>query len=132
MHAAIKEDRTTNILSHSISQMIDADITCVLKEGRVVGHDTHGELYDNDGTYHEIFDASARSLKIDKISKTMDAIFRLMRCSKNQRYKQIKEMGNNGKEHRNYCHRLSPPRAPGEWKRTPQSHAAVCSLANTL
>jgi ABC-type multidrug transport system fused ATPase/permease subunit len=70
---AIKEDRTTVVISHSISQIIDADIIFVLKEGRVVEHGTHEELYDNDGTYREIFDASARSLNIDKISRTLDA-----------------------------------------------------------
>jgi len=70
---AIKEDRTTVVISHSISQIIDADIIFVLKEGRVVEHGTHEELYDTGGTYREIFDASARSLNIDKISRTLDA-----------------------------------------------------------
>jgi ABC-type multidrug transport system fused ATPase/permease subunit len=70
---AIKEDRTTVVISHSISQIIDADIIFVLKEGRVVEHGTHEALYDRDGTYREIFDASARSLNIDKISRTLDA-----------------------------------------------------------
>ena len=69
---AIKEDRTTVVISHSISQIIDADIIFVLKEGRVVEHGTHEELYDMDGTYREIFNASARSLNIDKISRTLD------------------------------------------------------------
>ena len=70
---AIKEDRTTVVISHSISQIIDADIIFVLKEGRVVEHGTHEELYDTGGTYREIFNASARSLNIDKISRTLDA-----------------------------------------------------------
>ncbi|HEX8772911.1 MAG TPA: ABC transporter ATP-binding protein [Pyrinomonadaceae bacterium] len=70
---AIKEDRTTVVISHSISQIIDADIIFVLKEGRVVEHGTHEKLYDMDGTYREIFQASARSLNIDKISRTLDA-----------------------------------------------------------
>jgi ABC-type multidrug transport system fused ATPase/permease subunit len=70
---AIKEDRTTVVISHSISQIIDADVIFVLKEGRVVEHGTHEELYDEDGTYREIFNASARSLNIDKISRTLDA-----------------------------------------------------------
>jgi ABC-type multidrug transport system fused ATPase/permease subunit len=70
---AIKEDRTTVVISHSISQIIDADIIFVLKEGRVVEHGTHEELYERDGTYSEIFNASARSLNIDKISRTLDA-----------------------------------------------------------
>ena len=69
---AIKEERTTVVISHSISQIIDADIIFVLKEGRVVEHGTHEELYDRDGTYREIFNASARSLNLDKISRTLD------------------------------------------------------------
>jgi ABC-type multidrug transport system fused ATPase/permease subunit len=70
---AIKADRTTVVISHSIAQIIDADIIFVLKEGRVVEHGTHEELYERDGTYREIFNASARSLNIDKISRTLDA-----------------------------------------------------------
>jgi ABC-type multidrug transport system fused ATPase/permease subunit len=72
---AIKEERTVVVISHSISQIIDADIIYVLKEGRVVEQGTHEELYDNDGTYREIFNASARSLNLDKISKTLDMEF---------------------------------------------------------
>ncbi|HEX8163389.1 MAG TPA: ABC transporter ATP-binding protein [Pyrinomonadaceae bacterium] len=70
---AIKEDRTTVVISHSISQIIDADVIFVLKEGRVVEHGTHEELYERGETYREIFNASARSLNIDKISRTLDA-----------------------------------------------------------
>jgi ABC-type transport system involved in cytochrome bd biosynthesis fused ATPase/permease subunit len=40
----------------------------VLKEGRAIEHGTHEELYREDGTYREIFNASARSLNIDRIS----------------------------------------------------------------
>jgi ABC-type multidrug transport system fused ATPase/permease subunit len=72
---AIKEERTVVVISHSISQIIDADIIYVLKEGRVVEHGTHEQLYDNHRTYREIFDASARSLNLDKISKTLDMEF---------------------------------------------------------
>lgn len=70
---AIKADRTTVVISHSISQIIDADIIFVLKEGRVVEAGTHEELYEMDGTYREIFNASARSLNLEKISRTLDA-----------------------------------------------------------
>jgi ABC-type multidrug transport system fused ATPase/permease subunit len=69
---AIKENRTTVVISHSISQIIDSDVIYVLKEGRVVEIGTHDELYDRNGTYFEIFNASARSLNLDKISKTLD------------------------------------------------------------
>jgi len=68
---AIKENRTTVVISHSISQIIDSDVIYVLKEGRVVESGTHEELYERGGTYMEIFNASARSLNLDKISQTM-------------------------------------------------------------
>ena len=70
---AIKENRTTVIISHSISQIIDSDVIYVLKEGRVVEIGTHDQLYERRGTYFEIFNASARSLNLDKIAQTLDA-----------------------------------------------------------
>jgi ABC-type multidrug transport system fused ATPase/permease subunit len=69
---AIKRDRTTVIISHSISQIIDSDAIYVLKEGRVVEIGTHDDLYDKRGTYFEIFNASARSLNLDKIAQTLE------------------------------------------------------------
>ncbi len=69
---AIKERRTTVVISHSISQIIDSDVIFVLKEGRVVESGTHEELYENGKTYREIFNASARSLNLSKISKTIE------------------------------------------------------------
>lgn len=69
---AIKKDRTVIIISHSISQIIDSNCIYVMKEGRVVESGTHEDIYHLDGTYKEIFDAMARSLNIDKISKTLD------------------------------------------------------------
>lgn len=67
----IKARRTTVIISHSISQIIDSDVIFVLKEGRLVESGTHFELYERNGTYREIFNASARSLNLDKISQTL-------------------------------------------------------------
>jgi len=69
---AIKENRTVVVISHSISQIIDSDVIFVLKQGRVVESGTHEELYENGKTYREIFNASARSLNLDKISKTLE------------------------------------------------------------
>lgn len=68
---AIKANRTTVIISHSISQIIDSDVIYVLKEGRVAESGTHSELYEKGGTYFEIFNASARSLNLDKIARTV-------------------------------------------------------------
>lgn len=68
---AIKKDRTVIMISHSISQIIDAENVVVLEKGRVVEQGTHEELYDNKSAYYEIFNAMANSLNIDKITKTM-------------------------------------------------------------
>ena len=68
---AIKEDRTVIIISHSISQIIDAENVVVLEEGLVVEQGTHEELYKNKSAYYNIFNAMANSLNIDKITQTM-------------------------------------------------------------
>ncbi|MDR0505425.1 MAG: ABC transporter ATP-binding protein/permease [Dysgonamonadaceae bacterium] len=69
---AIKKDRTVIIISHSISQIIDSDMIFAMKQGRVVESGTHEEAYRQNGTYKEIFDASARSLNVGKINDTID------------------------------------------------------------
>ncbi|HBL34419.1 MAG TPA: ABC transporter [Porphyromonadaceae bacterium] len=69
---AIKKDRTVITISHSISQIIDADMIYVMKNGRIVESGTHEQIYRLNGTYKEIFDAMARSLNIEKISETFD------------------------------------------------------------
>lgn len=69
---AIKKNRTVIIISHSISQIIDSERIFVMKSGEVVESGTHEELYHLDGTYKDIFNAMARSLNIDKISKTLE------------------------------------------------------------
>ena len=69
---AIKKDRTVIIISHSISQIIDADIIYALKDGRVEQYGDPDEVYKKGGIYKEIIDASARSLNIEKIARTID------------------------------------------------------------
>lgn len=68
---AIKKDRTVVIISHSLSQIIDADIIYAMEKGRVEESGTPDELYDKDGVYRRIFDASARSLNLDKMLDTL-------------------------------------------------------------
>lgn len=66
---AVKQNRTVVIISHSISQIIDADMIYVLKQGRLVESGRHETLMNNDNVYREIFEASARSLNIERIAK---------------------------------------------------------------
>ncbi|EHQ44346.1 ABC transporter ATP-binding protein [Myroides odoratus] len=70
---AIKENRTVIIVSHSISQIIDAHHIVVMEKGQVVESGIHEVLYDNKQTYHEIFSAMANSLNLEKISQTLHA-----------------------------------------------------------
>ena len=70
---AIKAGRTVIIISHNIGQIIDADKIYVLQEGRVVQGGTPDEVYRQGGIYKDIFDASARSMNVDKIAHTMDS-----------------------------------------------------------
>jgi len=69
---AIKENRTVIIVSHSISQIIDAHNIIVMEKGQVVESGTHEVLYDNKQTYYDIFSAMANSLNLDKISHTLN------------------------------------------------------------
>ncbi|UOR05777.1 ABC transporter ATP-binding protein/permease [Hymenobacter aerilatus] len=68
---AIKQGRTVVIISHSLAQIVDSDCIYVMKQGRMVESGTHDELYDLKGTYREIFDASARSLNIEKLARVL-------------------------------------------------------------
>jgi ABC-type multidrug transport system fused ATPase/permease subunit len=69
---AIKKDRTVIIISHSISQIIDASHIVVLEKGKAVENGSHDDLYQLKGVYYEIFTAMANSLNIEKITQTFD------------------------------------------------------------
>lgn len=69
---AIKQGRTVVIISHSIAQIMDADVIYVMQRGEVVEKGKHEQLYEQEGVYRHIFDASTRSLNLDKIAKTLD------------------------------------------------------------
>lgn len=68
---AIKEGRTVVIISHSLSQIIDSDQIYVMENGRVAEYGTHQSLYDLNGVYRRIFEASARSLNLDKMLESL-------------------------------------------------------------
>ncbi len=69
---AIKKDRTVIIISHSISQIIDSEMVYALKTGRVEQSGHPDDVYKKGGIYKDIIDASARSLNIQKIARTID------------------------------------------------------------
>ena len=69
---AIKQGRTVIVISHNIGQIIDSDCLYVLDTGHCVQNGTPQEVYRQGGLYKEIFDASARSINVDKIAETLD------------------------------------------------------------
>ena len=69
---AIKKDRTVIIISHSISQIIDSEMVYALKTGHVEESGNPDEIYKKGGIYKDIIDASARSLNIEKIARTIE------------------------------------------------------------
>ena len=68
---AIKQGRTVIVISHNIGQIIDSDRIYVLQTGHVEQSGTPTEVYRQGGLYKEIFDASARSMNVDKIADTI-------------------------------------------------------------
>jgi ABC-type multidrug transport system fused ATPase/permease subunit len=68
---AIKKDRTVIIISHNISQIIDSEMVYALRTGRVEESGHPDEAYKKGGIYKDIIDASARSLNIQKIARTI-------------------------------------------------------------
>ena len=55
----------------SISQIIDSDMVYALREGRVEQSGDPDTLYRKGGVYKDIVDASARSLNVDKLARTI-------------------------------------------------------------
>ncbi|WP_421827322.1 ABC transporter ATP-binding protein [Larkinella sp.] len=68
---AIKQNRTVLIISHNISQIMDADQIYVMQEGKIVGQGTHESLYREGGLYRDIIDSNARSMNLTRLAATV-------------------------------------------------------------
>ena len=68
---AVKHNRTVLIISHNISQIMDADLIYVMSDGEIVAQGTHESLYLDGGLYREIIDSNARTLNIGRLAATV-------------------------------------------------------------
>ena len=51
----ISADRTTLVIAHRLSTVVEADEIIVLQDGRIVERGNHGELTARDGLYAEMW-----------------------------------------------------------------------------
>jgi ATP-binding cassette, subfamily B, multidrug efflux pump len=61
----VRNDRTTLIVSHRISTIRDADLICVLHDGRIIERGTHEELINFGGEYADLYERQLLEEELD-------------------------------------------------------------------
>ncbi|HQU94007.1 MAG TPA: ATP-binding cassette domain-containing protein, partial [Pyrinomonadaceae bacterium] len=61
----VRKDRTTLIVSHRISTIRDADLICVMADGRIIERGTHDELLLLDGEYADLYERQRLEDELD-------------------------------------------------------------------
>ncbi len=58
----VREGRTTLVIAHRLSTVVDADLILVLRRGRIVEQGRHGELLENAGEYAALWRRQTREV----------------------------------------------------------------------
>lgn len=61
----VREGRTTLVVSHRTSTIRDADLICVMADGRIIERGTHDELVELDGEYADLYERQRLEDELD-------------------------------------------------------------------